>query len=127
MIPNKLFFLLLITFLVYGCVSSGGAGRMMQSTETGVVLKESNYKMLKAGAEGSSYGFSLFGFIPIASPSYANAKKALYASVKEPLEGRPVALANQTEDHKTLYLILFSIPRITLSADVVEFNPASRN
>lgn len=63
------------------------------------------------------------GFIPIASPSYANAKKDFYASVKEPLEGSPVALANQTEDHRAIYLMLFSLPKIVLSADVIEFNP----
>jgi hypothetical protein len=127
MITKRPVFLLLATLLVSGCVSAGGAGRMMQSTEAGVVLKESNYKILKTGAKGSSYGFKLLGFIPITSPSYADAKKELYESVNEPLEGRAVALANQTEDHKTIYLILFSLPKIVLSADVIEFNPPPRN
>jgi hypothetical protein len=35
-----------------------------------------------------------------------------------------VALANQTEDRSSLYLILFSIPRVTITADVIEFTDA---
>ena len=50
------------------------------------------------------------------------AKAALYKSVGEPLTGRSVALANQTEDRSSMYLILFSIPKVTITADVVEFN-----
>jgi hypothetical protein len=32
-----------------------------------------------------------------------------------------VALTNKTEDRSTWYLILFSIPEITVTADVIEF------
>ncbi len=121
---KRLSFVLVILF-VCGCASMGG-GRMTQSTETGVTLKEGNYRIVKAGARGTSYGFYLFGFIPIAHPRYANAKVSLYKSVGETLEGRSIALANQTEDHSTLYLLLFSLPKVTITADVIEFNPSPR-
>jgi len=41
--------------------------------------------------------------------------------VEEPLTGRAVALANQLEDRSTFYLILFSIPKVTITADAIEF------
>jgi hypothetical protein len=50
--------------------------------------------------------------------------------LKEPLTGKAVALADQMEDRSTLYLILFSIPKVTITADVIEFvdsSPASTN
>ena len=41
------------------------------------------------------------------------------------MNGRSVAIANQTEDRSSLYLIAFSVPRITLTGDVVEFTGPS--
>ena len=108
-----------LSWLAAGCASQGEFRG--QGTATGVQLSGNNYKLLKAGARGQSSGFRLLGIIPFASPNYADAKEALYESVGEPLTGRSVALANQTEDRSSLYLILFSIPRVTITADVVEF------
>lgn len=105
--------------LLAGC---GSTGSMPQSTGTDVSLRGNNYKIVKAGARGESSGFYLLGFIPIVSPNYADAKSSLYQSVGQSLEGRSVALANQTHDRSTLYVILFSIPKITITADIVEFN-----
>ncbi len=112
----------LAVLFVCGCASQH-VGRMQQSTDAGVTLREANYKIVKAGARGSSYGFNLFGFIPIVTPKYANAKSDLYDSVGQPLEGRSIALANQTEDRSSIWLLLFSLPKIVVTADVIEFNP----
>jgi len=113
--------LLLTAALLAGCASSGD---FRQSTGTDVSLRGNNYKVVKAGAKGQSIGFYLFGIIPIVSPNYADAKSNLYKSVGEPLEGRSVALANQTQDKSNLYLLLFSIPKIVVTADIIEFNGA---
>jgi hypothetical protein len=102
-----------------GCSTSTGS--MPQATGTAVTLSQSNYRVLKAGAKGESAGFSLLGLIPIVSPSYAEAKSDLYGSIGHGLEGKPIALANQTQDAGTTYLLLFSIPRLIVTADVVEF------
>jgi hypothetical protein len=110
---------LILLFLTAGCASSNV--KIGQSTTTAVDLKGKNYRMIQAGAEGESYGFRLLGILPFSSPSYAVARQDLYASVKEPLTGRAVALANQMEDRSSLYLILFSIPKVTITADVIEF------
>ena len=83
--------------------------------------------MIKAGAIGHSSGFKLLGIIPFASPNYAEAKTDLYKSVGEPLTGRSVALANQTEDRSSIYLILFSIPKVTITADVIEFTDKAQS
>jgi hypothetical protein len=60
-------------------------------------------------------------FLPIVSPNHADAKASLYKSVEEPLTGKAIALINQTEDRSRFTLILFTITRITLTADVIEF------
>lgn len=119
---------LLKTATITACATSlflGGCannqGEFKQTTGTGVSLGKSNYKVVKAGVRGESTGFKLLGIIPFSSPNYADAKASLYASVGENLTGRSIALANQTEDRSSIYLILFSIPKVTLTADIIEF------
>ncbi|HXC37216.1 MAG TPA: DUF6567 family protein [Candidatus Acidoferrales bacterium] len=110
---------LTFVILVSGCSS---VGEMRGGTTgTDVQLNQKNYKLIKAGAMGHSYGFKLLGILPFDSPTAADAKADLYKSVGEDLTGKAAALANQTEDRSSLYLILFSIPRITYTADVIEF------
>lgn len=110
--------------LITSCASTGN---MPQSTGTAVSLSGNNYKVVKAGAKGQSSGFYLLGFIPIVSPNFADAKSSLYTSVGDNLQGRSIALANQTLDRSSLYLILFSIPKITVTADIVEFDGAAKS
>ena len=92
------------------------------STETQIDLNHANYKMIKAGAEGRSYGFRLFlGIIPITAPNTAAARADLYSSVGESVNGKSVALINVTEDRSTTWLLLFSVPKLVITGDVVEF------
>jgi len=107
----------MLALTVAACSSRG---QMDQGTNTGVVLSHNNYRVLKAGASGTSTGF-WFLFIPIVPRSYADAQADLYKSVGEPLQGRSVALATKTEDRTFFTLLLFSLPRLTVTADVVEF------
>jgi hypothetical protein len=109
----------ILLFVVAGCSSTGAFKG--GATGTDVSLSQKNYKVIKAGATGTSHGFRLLMILPLGSPTYATAKQSLYQSVGEPLTGRAVALANQTEDRSSLYLILFSIPKVTITADVIEF------
>jgi hypothetical protein len=114
-------FLLGIMFISAGCASSR-VENTAPSTETEVALTHGNYKMIKAGAEGRSYGFRFFlGIIPITAPNTAAARADLYQSVGQSLTGRSVALVNVTEDRSTTWLLLFSIPKIVITGDVVEF------
>ena len=118
---RKIAFLALGAAVLMSLVGCADVGQMSGQTGTLVSLEGKNYKLIKAGALGRSSGFWLLGIIPITSPNYANAKASLYKSVDQPLTGRAIALANQTKDETTLYLILFSIPRVTITADVIEF------
>ncbi len=116
-------FLIFASFTVAGCVASKGEFR--QATGTQVALDRDNYKIVKAGVRGESTGFKLLGIISIAAPSYADAKAALYQNTGENLTGRSIALANQTEDTSGINLLIFQIPKVTITADVVEFNDKS--
>ena len=104
--------------LLAGCASEGN---FQHSNGTAVDLNKNNYRVIKAGAVGESTGFRLLGIIPFANPQYSEAKANIYKSVNEPLTGRAIALANTTEDRSTIYLILFSLPKVTITADVIEF------
>jgi hypothetical protein len=106
--------------LLTGCRGSYGSMKGGQ-TETSVTLTGKNYRLIKGGAVGKSSGFRFLCIIPFAAPNYANAKASLYKSVGEPLTGRAIALANQTEDRSLTVFILFSVPKITITADVIEF------
>jgi hypothetical protein len=113
-----------LSLFTFGCSSQGDFRG--QRTDTGVSLAENNYKIIKAGAKGESQGFSIL-FFSIISPNYAEAKAQLYSDVGQSLLGRSVALANQTEDESTLNLIIFSIPKVTITADIIEFTSKSEN
>ena len=110
-----------LLLLVCICACTASRGSMLQENNTAVNLSKNNYTIVRAGAKGESTGFCLLGFICFVSPNYADAKADLYKNVDAKLEGRSVALANQTQDHSNLYLILFSIPKVTITADIVEF------
>jgi hypothetical protein len=116
-----------IAILISGC-SSTRVENNTPSTQTEVALTHGNYKMIKPGAMGRSYGFRFFlGIIPITAPSTAAARSDLYQSVGESLTGKPVALINVTEDRSTTWLILFSVPKIVITGDVVQFDQDNNN
>jgi hypothetical protein len=73
--------------------------------------------MVKAGAKGVSTGFVLLA-IPFGVPTYADAKAHLYQSLNQNLEGRSIALINQTGGP---WLLVVFFPTITITADVIEF------
>lgn len=107
-----------------GCVSSSGSFKG-QTTDTSVILSSANYGILKPGATGQDSGLKILGF-PFKSPSYAIAKKNLYKKSKVEMKGKPAALANQTEDVSEINYLLFSIPTLTVTADVIEFEKESQ-
>jgi len=109
----------ILIVLLSGCANHGQING--QNTDAVVNLKNNNFKIIKTNVIGESSGFSLFGIIPFSSPAYYKAKKDLFENAGEDLTGRSIALINQTEDRSFIYLILFSIPTLTLSADIIEY------
>ena len=119
---KKIYALMIFTLIAIGVSGCASTGEFRgQGTTAGVNLSKNNYKIIKAAAMGESSGFRLLGIIPFASPTYAEAKASLYTSVGQSLEGRSIALVNQTEDKSLNYYILFAIPKITITADVIEY------
>lgn len=109
--------LALSALLTTGCINHGA---FPHTTGTTVDLSRNNYQVVRTNAIGSSSGFSFLGIIPIVSPTYTGAITDLYddAGMKE---GSAQALVNVTREESTVYLILFSLPSITVRADIIEF------
>jgi len=99
-----------------GCVSVGE-----QPFNTGVSadLSKANFRVVKTSARGTDSGFHLFCFIPLFSPSYADAMDDLHNEYD--MEGKSTALVNVTHDKSEMFLLLFSVPRIKITADIIEF------
>jgi uncharacterized protein DUF6567 len=93
------------------------------ATGTRIDLSRANYRVVRSNLTGTSYGFSLFGFIPIVAPTYSAAMSGLYERANGLEEGKAQALVNVVQERSQLYLLLFSIPKLTVRADVIEFNP----
>lgn len=111
-------FIPVLTFLfIMGCVSSG---TFPHSTTTSVDLSKKNYRIVKMNAFGESMGFKFLGIIPLISPKYRNAMVDLYSN-SGISEGKAHALTNVIQERSSVYLILFSLPKLTVRADVIEF------
>lgn len=108
---------LLVMFLAFGCTSTG---TFPQTSGTQVDLSRKNFRVVKANAVGSSSGFKLFCFIPFSAPSYTEAMSHLYRQAGV-TEGAAQTLTNVTQERSSLYLLLFSIPKLTIRADIIEF------
>ncbi|MHC4121065.1 MAG: DUF6567 family protein [Planctomycetota bacterium] len=100
-----------------GCTSSG---TFPHESSTRVDLSRGNYRVVKANAVGSSSGFKLLMFIPIVAPKYNKAMGRLQKKAGV-AEGTSQAIVNVAQEKSSLYLLLFSIPKITVRADIIEF------
>ena len=109
--------LAMLLLVVAGCASTGA---FPHASSTSVSLSQNNYLVVKSNAIGTSSGLKLFGLLPLSSPRYTTAMSSLYdnASVKE---GRAYALANVIQERSSTFLILFTVPKLTVRADVIEF------
>ncbi len=123
--------ILLILWLLTGCAAAlpalpslsglipASSGSQLLTTTT-VQLSKKNFKIVKANAYGSSVGFSFLGLFNIISPGNEEAITQLYRSANV-AEGKSQALANVMHEQTSNYFILFSLPKVTVRADVIEF------
>jgi hypothetical protein len=93
-------------------------------SETAVKLQEANFVTVRTNVVGISKGFKLLGFITISPATLNTAMNRLYARA-EAEQGRPQTLANLIVEKSGVYVILFSIPQVTVRADLVEFIPVN--
>lgn len=89
-------------------------------TSTSVNLSKKNFKLIKANVSGQSVGFSLLGLFTLKAAEYEEAITQLYRSAGFS-EGKPQALVNVMHQQTSTYFILFSLPKITVRADIIEF------
>jgi hypothetical protein len=111
------FLCFLLIVISCGCTSSG---TFPATSGTTVNLSQKNYRVIKANAVGTSTGFKLFMFIPIAPTRYNAAMSDLYKEAGV-VEGTATTLVNVSQEESSLYLLLFSLPKLTVRADVIEF------
>jgi len=90
--------------------------------QTEVKLTEGNFMTVKTNVVGEARGFSLFGFITMVPARFQTAMDQVYAKA-EVKTGKPQVLGNVIMEKTSSYWILFSIPRVSVRADVVEFVP----
>lgn len=90
--------------------------------QTELKLSEGNFSVMKTNVVGQSRGFSLLGFITLVPARFQTAMDRLYGKAQMQA-GRPQTLGNLVMEKTSAYWILFSIPHVSVRADVVEFTP----
>jgi hypothetical protein len=88
-----------------------------------VKLVEGNFITIRTNVVGFSKGFKLLGFITLHPATVDKAMDRMYAHAQAQ-EGRPETFAHLVVEHSGIYVILFSIPKVTVRADLIEFLPA---
>jgi hypothetical protein len=89
-------------------------------SQTVVKMQEGNFVLVRAHLAGQCKGFSLLGFITIVPAKYTEALDQLYAQAHL-RPGSSQTLAHLVVERSADYWVLFSIPEISVRADVVEF------
>src|SRR5262245_46970096 len=101
-----------------------GSGPTAVLTRTEVQLKQRNYRVIRENVTGTSRGFALLGLLMLKPPDATEAFASLYEDGNLRVliaEGRALAFVNVMQDSSAPYFLLFSLPKITFRADVVEF------
>jgi hypothetical protein len=103
-------------------LSSPKASNLEIHTGTQVTLSGANFMVVKTNVVGQSKGFALLGIVTIVPARFQTAMNRLYADAQmQP--GKPQTMGNVVMEKSSTFLILFSIPRVSVRADVLEFVP----
>ncbi|HEY2083760.1 MAG TPA: DUF6567 family protein [Verrucomicrobiae bacterium] len=130
---QKLIALLALALLAGGCASvatlpstfgslNPGSASLEIHNQTEVKLTEGNFVVAKTNVVGRAQGFSLLGFITVVPARFQTAMDRLYVKA-EMQSGKAQTLGNVIMEKTSAYWVLFSIPRVSVRADVVEFTP----
>ena len=92
--------------------------------QTAVTLDRDNFEIVHTNAYGRSRGFALFGIFTIVPATLTTAVKRLYASAEVPV-GQPQTLAHLIIERSSSYYLLFSIPKVEVLADIIEYRPTA--
>jgi hypothetical protein len=91
-------------------------------SQTHVTLTGNNYTIVQQNVTGRSRGFKLLGLFSFRGASYTEAMSRL-AEKAQLQNGHPQAYANVIHESTSSNFILFSIPKVTIRADIIEFTP----
>ncbi len=126
----RLIILLSVSLLLSGCasVSTLPISSVLPTTgssldvhdQTLVKLDQANFKVVRTNLVGQCKGFQLLWFISIVPARYTKAMDRLYAKA-DIRAGKPQTLTHVVLERSSVCLILFSIPQVSVSADLVEF------
>jgi hypothetical protein len=105
-------------------IGSPNASALEIHNNTDVRLQEKNFIVIRTNVVGESSGFSLLGILTIVPAKFTKAMSRLYDQA-EMKSGRPQTLVNLIMEKDATYYILFSLPRTSIRADVIEFIPAT--
>jgi hypothetical protein len=114
------------TLPIASVIGSPNASTLEIHNSTEVRLQDANFIVIKTNVVGQSKGFALLGILTIVPAKFTTAANRLYTHA-EMQTGRPQTLANMVMEKDSTYLILYSIPRTAIRADVIEFIPAATN
>ncbi len=132
----SILFLFMFTTLFSGCASSG---MHLSSTLTNVELSEANYKIVARSVHGEGKAGYILGasvgigvYAQVVGLARVSGDKALYGTAMRNLwenfeanhgsvEGRNLALININYDVENLNLLVYTRPRLTIQADIIEF------
>jgi hypothetical protein len=103
-------------------MGSPNAAALEIHSQTDIRLEAADFIVTKPNVVGESEGFSLLGILTIVPPKFTQAMNRLFTQA-EMQPGRPQTLANMVAEHNSSYFILYSVPRISIRADVIEFMP----
>ena len=132
----SLFALLGLVALSAGCAGMAASSTLPESlsslnpnttaleihNQTELRLTEGNFSVAKTNVVGEARGFALLGFITVKPARFQTAMNQLYSKAQMQT-GQPQTLSNIIMEKTSAYWILFSIPRISVRADVIEFTP----
>lgn len=105
-------------------MGSPNASALEIHSQTDIRLEAPDFTMIQPNVVGESEGFSLLGILTIVPPKFTEAMNRLMTQAKmQP--GRPQTLANLVMEKNSSYFILYSLPRISIRADVIEFIPVN--
>jgi hypothetical protein len=109
---------------VSSLVGSPNANALEIHNTTEARLQEKNFIVVRTNVTGQASGFSLLGILTIVPARFNKAMGRLYDHAQMQT-GHSQTLVDIVMEQDSINFILFTLPRISLSADVVEFVPSA--
>ena len=115
--------LLAVTGSAVSCKRALPPSAFVNDSLKGQQLAETEHRLLKQGAVGTSTGFTVL-WIPMSRPTESEARQDMVKRLKQEgidLKGHAIGYANATRERGGFSLLgLIATPKITLTADIIE-------